>query len=69
MWPAFMNEDEVPVCLKSGDAPCLNQRSQLWDDMFGFSQQLNRRSEGWTPGIPRLHRSEWGVTLTAVNGL
>lgn len=40
----FVNEKEVPVCLTLGDALCLNQRTQLWDDMFGFSQQLNRPS-------------------------
>lgn len=36
----FLNEDEV--CVTLGDALCLNQSTQMWDDMFGFSQQLNR---------------------------
>lgn len=37
----FMNEKELPVCLMLGDVLCLNQKTQLQDDMFGFSQQLN----------------------------
>lgn len=62
----FMNEEEVPVCLMLGDALCLNQRTQMWDDMFGFSQQLNR---SFLSGMDSRHspchqRSEWGVTLT-----
>ena len=49
-----------------GDALCLNQRTQLWDDMFGFSQQLSR---SFLRGMDSRHSPEWGVTLTSVNGL
>lgn len=67
----FMNEDEVPACLMSGEALCLNQRTQWWDDMFGFSQQLNRSAlRGMdSRNSPCHQRSEWGVTLTGVNAL
>lgn len=66
----FMNETHwgVAVSLKLGGRDgslCLNQISRLWDDMFGFSQQLSRPflRRRHPPGLNR------GVMLTYVNGV